>query len=357
MGAIQTSMARQIAVAASKFQEQRTGHAPHFVTVVLGADTLVITLYGALSPAEKVVAQSAAGAAKVQEFHRQLFDSSSDAFRQEIKRITGVEVQEAVAEIEPATGSVVHVFTKGTMVQVFHFAKHLPMDACPTPNDAKSNLRACRDVGHPADAIPHQETEDGCATVGIYPSPKEREPIMSTLTPCNSAVGIFKTHTQAEFAVKDLQQDGFDIKKLSIIGRDYHTDEQVVGFYNTGNRMAFWGKQGVFWGGVWGLLLGAGFFLVPGIGPLLVAGPIVSIIVGALEGAAIVGGLSVLGAALYSMGIPKDSILRYETAIKSGQYVVICHGTPQEVENAKRKLDASLASESFIHTMESPVHV
>lgn len=124
----QNNIARQIAEAASSFQHQMTGHAPQSVTVVLGVDTLVITLYGALSPAEKVLAQSAAGAAQVQEFHRQLFASSADGLRREIQRITGVAVQEAAAEIEPATGAVVHTFTTGTVVQVFHFATPLPAD-------------------------------------------------------------------------------------------------------------------------------------------------------------------------------------------------------------------------------------
>lgn len=136
MGTEKTTMARQIAEAASHFQQQRTGHAPLSVTVVLGADTLVITLHGALSAAEKVMAQSASGAALVQEYHRQLFASSSDALRQEIKRITGLEVQEAAAEIEPATGAVVHAFTTGNMVQVFHLVKHLPAGGAPVPGDA-----------------------------------------------------------------------------------------------------------------------------------------------------------------------------------------------------------------------------
>jgi uncharacterized protein YbcI len=173
MVTLQTTQARQIAEVASRFQQQRTGHAPHSVTVVLGEDTLVITLYGALSPAEIVLARSAAGAAQVQEFHRQLFASSSDAFRQEIKRITGVEVEEAAAEIEPATGSVVHAFSTGAMVQVFHFAKHLPMEARPTSSDTIATTHIDHEAGQPADSIPHQETEDGCATVGIYPIRKK----------------------------------------------------------------------------------------------------------------------------------------------------------------------------------------
>ena len=78
-------------------------------------------------------------------------------------------------------------------------------------------------------------------------------------------MAIYKSHTEAEAAVKELQQSGFDMKKLSIVGRDYHTDENVVGYYNTGDRMKYWGKLGAFWGGIWGLLFGSAFFLIPGV--------------------------------------------------------------------------------------------
>jgi uncharacterized protein YbcI len=123
------TMAQQLAQAASAFQQQRTGHAPKSVTVVLSEGTLVITLHEALSPAERAVARSPAGAAQVQEFHRQLFASSSDSWRQEIKRITGMEVREAAAEIEPASGAVVQAFTTGTVVQVFQLAGSAPTEA------------------------------------------------------------------------------------------------------------------------------------------------------------------------------------------------------------------------------------
>jgi len=116
------SMAQQVALAASVFQQQRTGHAPRAVTVVLSDDTLVVTLHGALSPAEQSLSQSPAGAAQVQEYHRQLFKNSLDSLREEIKRITGVAVREAAAEVEPASGAVIHAFTSGTMVQVFQLA-------------------------------------------------------------------------------------------------------------------------------------------------------------------------------------------------------------------------------------------
>jgi Heat induced stress protein YflT domain len=151
----------------------------------------------------------------------------------------------------------------------------------------------------------------------------------------NAVVAIYKSHTEAEAAVKELQKSGFDMKKLSIVGRDYHTDEQVVGYYNAGDRMKHWGKLGAFWGGIWSLLFGSAFFLIPGVGPLLVAGPLVTWIVGGLEGALIVGGLSAVGAGLYSLGIPRDSVLRYETEIKSGKFVLIAHGSADETARAQ----------------------
>ena len=120
------SVAQQIAQAAIAFQQQRTGHEPKSVAVVLSGDTLLITLHGALSPAEQALAKSPAGAARVQEFHRELFTNSADELRQEIKRITGVEVREATAEVETTTGTVVQVFTTGTMVQVFLLARGVP---------------------------------------------------------------------------------------------------------------------------------------------------------------------------------------------------------------------------------------
>jgi uncharacterized protein YbcI len=125
-----STMAQQIAQAAIAFEQQRTGHVPQSVSVVQSDGTLVITLHGAMSPAERaLLAKGPAGAAQVQEFHRQLFNDSADAMRQEIKRITGVEVREATAEVEPITGTVVKVFTTGTVVQVYLLAHNVPEDA------------------------------------------------------------------------------------------------------------------------------------------------------------------------------------------------------------------------------------
>jgi len=155
----------------------------------------------------------------------------------------------------------------------------------------------------------------------------------------HSIVATYPSHVDAEAAIKELQQSGFDMKMLSIIGRDFQTDEQVVGYYNVGDRMKAWGKTGAFWGGLWGFLVGSAFFSIPGIGPLLAAGPLVGWIVGALEGAAIVGGLSAFGAGLFGLGIPKDSILLYETALRTGKFVVIVHGSPHDANHAKEILE------------------
>src|SRR5208282_3186304 len=166
----------------------------------------------------------------------------------------------------------------------------------------------------------------------------------------NSVVAIYHTHTDADRAVKELQRGGVDMHKLSIVGKGYHTDEQVVGYYNTGDRMKFWGKLGAFWGGFWGLLFGSALFVIPGIGPLVVFGPLVGWIVGALEGAVVVGGLGALAAALFSIGIPKDSSIQYETALKSDKFLVIAHGTADEVAKAKSILETAGAAQIDVHS-------
>src|ERR1039458_1938188 len=143
---------------------------------------------------------------------------------------------------------------------------------------------------------------------------------------------------RASFALRDVKESeeaGVDMKNLSIAARDTHTDEHVVGYYNAGDRMKYWGKVGAFWGGFWGLLFGSAAFAIPGIGPILVAGPLVSWIIAGLEGAAVVGGVSAVGAGLVSIGIPKDSVLKYDVALKTDKYVLVVHGTPEEVEKAK----------------------
>lgn len=168
----------------------------------------------------------------------------------------------------------------------------------------------------------------------------------------NATVAVFNSHMAAETAVRHLQSAGFDMRKLSIVGKDYQTEDQVVGFYNTGDRVKYWGKMGAFWGGLWGLLFGAAFFWVPGVGLLAFGGPIVSWIIGAIEGAVAAGGVSALGAALYSIGIPNNSILNYETALKAGKFVLIAHGSAEEVERARQLLTEDDAEQVDVHREE-----
>ena len=165
----------------------------------------------------------------------------------------------------------------------------------------------------------------------------------------NSVVAIYDTHEQAEQAIKELQQAGVDMKSLSIVAKNQHTDEQVVGYYNDGDRMKYWGKIGAFWGGFWGLLFGSAAFAIPGIGPILVAGPLVGWIVAALEGAAVVGGVSSVGAGLVSIGIPKDSVLKYDVALKTDKFVLVVHGTHEAVIKAKDILAGTEHSSYTVH--------
>ncbi len=172
------------------------------------------------------------------------------------------------------------------------------------------------------------------------------------MTKTNSVVAIYGTHTQAEEAIKELQRSGCDMKKLSIVGKDYHTDESVVGYYNAGDRMKYWGKQGAFWGGLWGMLFGAAFFAIPGLGPILVAGPLVAWILGGLEGAVVAGGLSALGAGLYSIGVPKDSVVQYEAALKADKFLVLAHGTADDVVKARGILQTTHPLDIATHAAE-----
>jgi uncharacterized membrane protein len=171
-----------------------------------------------------------------------------------------------------------------------------------------------------------------------------------TMSHKNSVVSIFPNQDQAEAAIKALKAGGISLKNLSLVGRGVHTEEHVIGYYNAGDRMLAWGGNGAFWGGIWGLLFGSAFFWVPGVGPLMLAGPIVAWILGALEGALVVGGLSALGAALFSIGIPNNSILEYEAAIKTEQFVLVVDGTHEDLIAAERILRGTSATKTTLHT-------
>lgn len=168
---------------------------------------------------------------------------------------------------------------------------------------------------------------------------------MNQATQEHSVVAIYDTHAGAEAAVKLLQQDGIDMKQLSIVGKDYHTEEQAIGFYTSGDRMKFWGGRGIFWGSLWGMLFGSALFFIPAIGPIVAMGPIVGWIVGALEGAAVGGVAGVLVAALTSIGIPEDSVVKYEMEVKAGKFLVLARGSAEMIVQARTLLGTTGASQ------------
>lgn len=171
---------------------------------------------------------------------------------------------------------------------------------------------------------------------------------MKTIT--DLAIAIFPDHDAAESAVKQLSAAGFAIGSLSVVGKGYHTDEKVVGFYNAGDRITFWGTRGAFWGGLWGLFLGGMFITLPLVGPVVAVGYIAAAWIAALESAIVVGGVSALGAALYSIGVPKDSVIEYDSAIKADSFMVSAHGTPEEVTRAKAILGTLKPSRLDMHS-------
>jgi hypothetical protein len=162
-------------------------------------------------------------------------------------------------------------------------------------------------------------------------------------------VAVFAEHQAAESAVKKLAAAGFEMKDLSLVGKGYHTDEQVVGFYNIGDRVKLWGSRGAFWGGLWGLFFGGLFLTIPVVGHVVVLGYLAAVLFSGLGNAAIVGGLSAIGAALYSIGIPKDSVLQYETYMKADSILVMARGTPDEIARAKDILDSINPTRLDVH--------
>ena len=157
----------------------------------------------------------------------------------------------------------------------------------------------------------------------------------------NLPVYLFDTHEDAEKAIRSLSDAGFDMTGLSLVGKGCHTEERAMGFYGAGDRIKSWGGRGAFWGSLWGLLFSPAVFILPGIGLLALAGPIVVALVSALEGAVVVGSLSALGAAMMQIGVPKEQAIKYETALKVDKYVLLIHGTAAEAAHARAVLSRS----------------
>ena len=170
-----------------------------------------------------------------------------------------------------------------------------------------------------------------------------------------SLIAVFETCRAVETAVRALRKSGYNLKELSVLGNEHYEDEGVIAYYSAGCRMRYWGHRRAFWGGLWQCLTGAGFFLVPGIGPILVAGPAVAWVSCVLEGALLVPGLSVLGAGLYNRGIPKEFALLCENALKTDKLVVVAQGVPHEVMHAKDILRATRPRQIELYVAEAMV--
>ena len=161
------------------------------------------------------------------------------------------------------------------------------------------------------------------------------------MTTPNLPVYLFDTHQDAEQAIRSLNDAGVNMKSLSLVGKGCHSEEQAIGFYTIGDRIKSWGSRGAFWGSLWGLLFSPAVFILPGIGLLALAGPIVVALVSALEGAVVVGSISALGAAMMQIGIPKEQAIKYESALKVDKYVLLIHGTAAEAAQARAVLSQS----------------
>ena len=166
-----------------------------------------------------------------------------------------------------------------------------------------------------------------------------------------SNVYVYKTHIEAENALRTLSLAGIDMKHLSVVGRGYHTEEHPLGFYTKGDRIRTWGRYGAFWGAIWGLLFTPAVFVLPGIGVLPMAGPLVAALVSALEGAVMGGGLTVLGSALLALGVHQDKVIKYEIALKADQFLLIVHGSDDEIQRAHSQLEGPYKQLGYDHQL------
>jgi hypothetical protein len=165
----------------------------------------------------------------------------------------------------------------------------------------------------------------------------------------DTVIAVFTDHPSAESAVKELIAAGFEMKNLSVVGKGFHTEEKVVGFFNLGDRVKFWGSRGAFWGGLWGLFFGGLFLTIPVFGHVVVLGYLAAAAASAIEGAVVVGGLSALGAALYSIGVPKNSVIEYESALKADGFLVMARGSAEDVARAKTILGTANPTRLDVH--------
>src|SRR5487761_837725 len=164
-----------------------------------------------------------------------------------------------------------------------------------------------------------------------------------------SVVAVFGEYQEADAAVKKLAKAGVKTNNLSVVGKAYHSDEKVIGFYNASDRMKFWGKRVAFWDGLWGLFGGGVSLTMSVVGPIMILGYLAPIVVSAVDGAVMVGGHSALGAALFSVGVPRNGVVQYEQAVNADGFLVIVHGAFEELTRARAILAQGNSSRVNLH--------
>jgi len=182
----------------------------------------------------------------------------------------------------------------------------------------------------------------------IQPAPR-RNTVKKPMLRNESVIAVFSGHQEADAAVRKLANAGVAMEHLSVIGKAYHSEEKGVGFYHVGDRIRFWGKRGAFWSSLWGLFVGGVSLTIPVVGQVMILGYLAPIVVSAVEGVIMVGGLSALGAALYSAGIPRDGVVQYEQTIKADGFLVIAHGAAKELMRARAILALGNPSRLDLH--------
>ena len=162
-------------------------------------------------------------------------------------------------------------------------------------------------------------------------------------------VGTYEQMSNAEEAVQRLQEGGFPVEKVSILARDFQSEKKVHGYVTACDTSKAGAKTGAWFGGLFGILVGAGFLWIPGLGPLLVAGPLAAVLLGGVEGA--VGGAAFGGllGGLSGWGISKKHILKYEEQLKAGKYLVVAHGSGKELGKAQSVMRATEPCELDMH--------
>ncbi|MCW3097302.1 MAG: hypothetical protein JWL77_2920 [Chthonomonadaceae bacterium] len=162
-----------------------------------------------------------------------------------------------------------------------------------------------------------------------------------------SVVAVYRNHNDAEEAVRLLQKGGIPMEKTSIIGRDWQMREDVQGYYRPADAAKEGAQSGAWLGGLFGMFMGFGYFLFPVVGPLVVLGPLAGLVAGAIGGA----GIGALVSGLMALGIPQDQALKYRARLEAGEFLVVVHGTPDEVERARAILGTTSHTDLQTHGM------